>query len=112
MDVKYFLMQAALERTGRAEQLQAFLRQALDNCLYDIPKDAADLDRGIGISEVRAMLAGVRSHLSEEIQRIASKLSKNEESQWRTMCAFTGGIDVSGWLLSRKQNSTAANGQI
>lgn len=64
MDVKFFLMQAASEKAGRPKQLEQFLKNALSNCLYDIPCMATDSEGSISMTEVRAMLAGVRGHLS------------------------------------------------
>ncbi len=43
-DVKEFLMQAALAKASRSEQLERFLGSALNNCLNDIPYMATDCD--------------------------------------------------------------------
>ena len=78
-DVKDFLMQAALEKASRSEQLKQFLKYALGNCLYDLPWMAAIFDDSINITQVRAMLAEAPSHLSDEIQRVANKFAENPD---------------------------------
>jgi hypothetical protein len=79
-DVKEFLMQAAaLERISRSGKLERFLGDALNNCLYDIPYMATDADRSRSITEVRRILAAVPNRLSENIQRLASRLAENPD---------------------------------
>ena len=79
-DVKDFLKQAVLENTGRQEQLEAFLMKAIDNCMYDIPYMATEIDGDISFKEVRSVLTNIRNNrLSEEIKRIASKFVDNPD---------------------------------
>jgi len=78
-DVKDFIRQAALEKSSRSDQLRHFLGNALANCLYDIPYMAAISDDSTNISQVRAMSTEVRSQLSDELQRVADKLTENPD---------------------------------
>ena len=79
MDVKDFLMQAALEGASRSEQIAHFLENALGNCLYDIPYMAAISDDSTNISQVRAMSAEARRQLTDVLQRVADKLTENPD---------------------------------
>ena len=78
-DVKDFLMQAALEKSSRSEQMRHFLENALGNCLYDIPYMAAISDNSTNISQVRAMSAEVRRQLTDVLQRVSDKLTENPD---------------------------------
>jgi hypothetical protein len=76
-DVKDLLLQASVQGGERQQVLERFLHQALENCLYDIPYIAADLDRNVNLTESRRTLSEARRSISPEIQRMAMKLADN-----------------------------------
>jgi len=75
--VKDLFSLAAAERGGVQAVMRRFLGVALQNCLYDIPWQAASGEVVIGISQSRHMLREVEADLSEELDRIAAKFAKN-----------------------------------
>ena len=77
VDVKDLLLQAAAKGGEPEQVLERFLTQALENCLYDIPYIAADLDGNVNLSEARRTLNEARRSISPEIQRMAKKLADN-----------------------------------
>lgn len=79
--VKRILVQAAREESGRQEVLETFLRDALGECLYNIPYSVAEVGAEVNISEARRSLSEVESRLWPELKRIAQKLDENPS--WR-----------------------------
>lgn len=77
VDVKDLLLRAAAKGGEPEQVVERFLNQALENCLYDIPYIAADLDGGVNLSEARRTLNEVRGGISPEIQRMAKKFADN-----------------------------------
>jgi hypothetical protein len=82
-DVKDFLLQAAQTRFGTETMLETFLNDSLNNCLYDVPYLAAELDGGITISEARAAVQSAAGSLRSDIQRMALKLAENPSWNFR-----------------------------
>ncbi|MCL4193245.1 MAG: hypothetical protein KJZ87_16025 [Thermoguttaceae bacterium] len=77
VDVKDLLLQAAAKGGDPEQVVERFLNQALENCLYDIPYIAADLDGNVNLSEARRTLNEARGSISPEIQRMAKKFADN-----------------------------------
>ena len=73
-DVKDFLIQAAHEENGRQDVLDRFLRDALGNCLYDIPHQAATIDGDVNLSGARHIMNDVQRRLAPDLRSIAKKL--------------------------------------
>ena len=83
LDVKDFLHRAATTCFETEGMLETFLVDALNNCLFDVPYIAADLDGGISISQARSVVQSAASSLRPDIQRIARKLAENPEWTFR-----------------------------
>ena len=75
-DVKDLLLQAAINEEG-PKAIEAFLNDALENCLYDIPYIAARLGDGVNLTEARHTLNDVRRRVVPELQRMAEKFHDN-----------------------------------
>ena len=76
-DVKYFLIQAALDESGRQKVLDKFLHDALRNCLSDIPYIACKVGDKVNMSDARHVLDDVQISLTSDLRRIAEKLADN-----------------------------------
>lgn len=83
LDVKNFLHQAATTCFDNESMLEMFLTNALNNCLYDVPYIAADLDRGVSVSQARRAVQSAASNLRPDIQRMARKLTENPDWTFR-----------------------------
>ena len=76
-DVKYFLIEAAVQNTEAQEKLSNFLGQSLENCLYDVPYLAAESAGNVNITEARSIVRNAANSLHGKIQRIAERLTEN-----------------------------------
>lgn len=83
LDVKEFLHEAATTCFDSESMLEKFLTDALNNCLYDIPYIAADLDQGVTVTQARSTVQSAASNLRSDIQRMARKLAENPEWTFR-----------------------------
>lgn len=82
-DVKDFLLQASMTCFETENMVETFLVDALNNCLYDVPYIAAELDGGISISQARSVVQSAAGSLRPDIQRMARKLAENPEWNFR-----------------------------
>jgi hypothetical protein len=75
LDVKDFLHQAATTCFETENMLETFLVNALNNCLFDIPYIAADLDDGISISQGSQATRSAHPTFLKKMSRLLGEVS-------------------------------------
>jgi hypothetical protein len=79
-DVQDFLMEAADQATDLVGKISHVCNRLLDNRLFDVPTLVGCSAGSVSITEARRNVHSARSIVRPEIERIATRLSKNPDS--------------------------------